>query len=269
MNIDRKRTIHFILVLHMFIFSIIEVVVGKSGCLASIKSLENICFIVFMLYVIKEFFRIKWNLLEKEPMQTFAIEIFADVALLINIFILIVLNKSYDSEKLIIYAGCLWVILFVLKFIQVVLYSEDRKYFFISIIVVFVLGLFNEKNQTIITIVTTLISTVFGRTVLKKLFKSHIAEYEKNNKMKQDTIIDRLEYKLASVNITIILAQIIILITNSLNCLNFIEELDCVEKYIIMGIIRFMILASTYICSLTKNGKKLKEVVFNFLIGVK
>lgn len=39
--------------------------------------------------------------------------------------------------------------------------------------------------------------------------------------MKQDTIIDRLEYKLASVNITIILAQIIIWITNPLNCLNF------------------------------------------------
>lgn len=84
--------------------------------------------------------------------------------------------------------------------------------------------------------------------------------------MKQDTIIDRLEYKLVSVNITIIFAQIIIWITNSLNCIDFIENLNCIEKYIIMGIIRFMILASTYICSLTKNGKKLKEVVFNFLI---
>lgn len=84
--------------------------------------------------------------------------------------------------------------------------------------------------------------------------------------MKQDTIIDRLEYKLASVNITIILAQIIIWITNSLNCLNFIEDLSCIEKYIIMGIIRFMILASTYICSLTKYGKNFKEKVFNLLI---
>lgn len=266
MNIDRIRIIHFILVLHMFIFSIIEVVVGKSGCLANIKSLENICLTVFILYALKEFFRIKWNLLEKEPKCTFTMEVFADVALLTNIIILIVLNKSYDSTKLIIYAGCLWGILFVLKFIQLVLYSEDRKYFFISIIVVFVLGFFNEKNQAIITIVTTLFSTVFGRTVLKKLFKSHIAEYEKNNKMKQDTIIDRLEYKLASVNITIILAQIIIWITNSLNCLNFIEDLSCIEKYIIMGIIRFMILASTYICSLTKYGKNFKEKVFNLLI---
>lgn len=266
MNIDRIRIIHFILVLHMFIFSIIEVVVGKSGCLANIKSLENICLTVFILYALKEFFRIKWNLLEKEPKCTFTMEVFADVALLTNIIILIVLNKSYDSTKLIIYAGCLWGILFVLKFIQLVLYSEDRKYFFISIIVVFVLGFFNEKNQAIITIVTTLFSTVFGRTVLKKLFKSHIAEYEKNNKMKQDTIIDRLEYKLASVNITIILAQIIIWITNSLNCLNFIEDLNCIEKYIIMGIIRFMILASTYICSLTKCGKNFKEKVFNLLI---
>lgn len=130
MNIDRKRKIHFILVLHMFIFSIIELVVGKSGCLASIKSLENICLTVFILYALKEFFRIKWNLLEKEPKCTFAIEIFADVALLTNIIILIVLNKSYDSTKLIIYAGYLWGILFVLKFIQLVLYSEDRKFFY-------------------------------------------------------------------------------------------------------------------------------------------
>ena len=266
MNIDRKRKIHCILVLHMVMLTIIEVVLGKSACLASIKSLENICFIVFILYVLKEFFRIKWNLLEKEPKCTFTIELFADVALLTNIIILIVLNKSYDSEKLIIYAGCLWGILFVLKFIQVLLYSKDRKLFFISTIVVFGLGLFNEKNQTIITIVTTLLSTVFGRTVLKKLFKSNIAEYEKNNKIKHDTIIDRLEYKLASVNITIIFAQIIIWITNSFNCVNFIEDLNCIEKYIIMGIIRFMILELTYIFFLSKYGKKLKNVLFKTLV---
>lgn len=250
----------------MVMLTIIEVVLGKSGCLASIKSLENICIIVFILYVLKEFFRIKWNLLEKEPKRTFTRELFADVALLTNIIILIVLNKSYDSTKLIIYAGCLWGILFVLKFIQVLLYSKDIKLFFISTIVVFGLGLFNEKNQAIITIVTTLISTVFGRTVLKKFFKSNIAEYEKNNKMKQDTIIDRLEYKLASINITIIFAQIIIWITNSLNCVNFIENLNCIEKYIIMGIIRFIILASIYVCSLTKYGKKLKDVLFKTLV---
>lgn len=266
MNIDTKIKEYITLFKIMTIFTLIEFIMINTNWLCRDIILRIICLIVFMIYFIKEFMRIKWDLIIKDPMQTFAVEIFADVALLINIIILIVLNKSYDSEKLIIYAGCLWVILFVLKFIQVVLYSEDRKYFFISIIVVFVLGLFNEKNQTIITIVTTLISTVFGRTVLKKLFKSHIAEYEKNNKMKQDTIIDRLEYKLVSVNITIIFAQIIIWITNYLNCIDFIEDLNCIEKYIIMGIIRFMILASTYICSLTKNGKKLKEVVFNFLI---
>lgn len=45
------------------------------------------------------------------------------------------------------------------------------------------LSSFNEENQEIITIATTLITAIFGRIILKNIFENEIEEHKKNKEM--------------------------------------------------------------------------------------
>lgn len=220
-------------------------------------------------YIVKEILRIKWDLMIKDPMQTFAIEIVGDFLLLVNILIFIKINKFNDSNNLVIYACILWIVVFVLKFIEFIRCYKDKMKLLFFIAIYLVLSSFNEENQEIITIATTLITVVFGRIVLKNIFANEIYGYKKKSTMSEGATLDRLEYRIAMANIQLIVAQIIIFLTESIRnkCVykRILEKLAVCDSLFI-GFIRFIILIIIYIFFVSKYGKNFKEKVFNFLI---
>lgn len=68
--------------------------------------------------------------------------------------------------------------------------------------------MFSKDNQEIITIVTTLITAVFGRIVLKNIFANEIEEHKKNKEMHEGAMLDRLEYRIAMANIQLLAHQL-------------------------------------------------------------
>lgn len=227
--------------------------------------------VVCVTYIIKAILRIKWCLMIKEPMQTFAIEIVGDFFLLANILIFIKINKFNDSNNLVIYACIFWIVLFVIKFIQCIksICCKDRERFFFFTVIYLALSMFSKKNQEIITIVTTLITVVFGRIVLKNIFANEIDGYKKKSTMSEGAMLDRLEYRIAMANIQLIVAQIIIFLTESIRnkCVykRILEKLAVCDSLFI-GFIRFIILIIIYIFFVSKCGKHFKERAFNLLI---
>lgn len=129
--------------------------------------------------------------------------------------------------------------------------------------------MFIKDNQEIITIVTTLITAVFGRIVLKNIFANEIEEHKKKGTMSEGATLDRLEYRIALANIQLLIAQIVIFVTESIRdkCVykRILEKLAVCDSLFI-GIIRFVILTIIYIFFVYKCGKNFKKKVFNFLI---
>lgn len=234
--------------------------------------IKKVCGFIVLAYFLVKICMLIFGINKSNPDCNFIIDQIWNINLL---FAVITLMKTFywNNENIYMSLYCASIIVVIastgFSIYNLYSYSKNGITIIACLFLTLFLGLLNEESQTIITIVTTLISTVFGRTVLKNIFKSQIVEFEKDKKMKQDVIIDKLEYNLAMINIIIIFAQIIIWLTNFLNCIDFIEDLKCLDKYIIMGIIRFMILAMTYILFLAKSGKKLKERLFGFLIRSK
>lgn len=68
--------------------------------------------------------------------------------------------------------------------------------------------MFSKENQEIITIVTTLITVVFGRSVLKNIFANEIEEHKKKGTMSEGAMLDRLEYRIAMANIQLLAHQL-------------------------------------------------------------
>lgn len=271
MDIQRTQSIHFRLVLFITIITLFEHVLVGCQCMVSSTVISLISCVTYVTYFIKEILRIKWDLIIKDPTQTFGIEIVGDFLLLVNILIFIKINKFNDSNNLVIYACIFWIVLFAIKFIQFIksILYKDRKKFFFFIVIYLALSMFSKENQEILTIVTTLITVVFGRIVLKNIFSNQIDGYNKNKGMSEGAMLDRLEYRIAMANIQLIVAQVIIFLTESIRD-------KCVYKWILqklaicdslfIGLIRLFILTFIYIFFVSKYGKNFKEKVFNLLI---
>lgn len=73
--------------------------------------------------------------------------------------------------------------------------------------------MFIKDNQEIITIATTLITAVFGRIVLKNVFANEIDGYKKKSTMSEGATLDRSDYRIAMANIQLLVAQIVIFLT--------------------------------------------------------
>lgn len=210
MDIKRKQTIHFRLVLFVTLISLFECALIGCKCMVSSTVISLISCVTYVTYFIKGILRIKWDLIIKDPMQTFAIEIVGDLLLLVNILIFIKINKFNDSNNLVIYACIFWIALFLIKFIQIIksIVHQDREKFFFFIAIFIALSSFSKDNQEIITIVTTLITAVFGRIVLKNIFANEIDGYKKKTTMLEGAMLDRLEYRIAMANIQLIAHQL-------------------------------------------------------------
>lgn len=271
MDIQRKQAIHFRMVLVLTLISLFECALIGCKCMVSSTVISLISCVTYVTYFIKEILRIKWDLIIKDPTQTFGIEIVGDLLLLVNILIFIKINKFNDSNNLVIYACIFWIVLFAIKFIQFIksICCKDREKLFFFTVIYLALSMFSKENQEIITIVTTLITVVFGRIVLKNIFANEIDGYKKKSTMSEGAMLDRLEYRIAMANIQLIVAQIIIFLTESIRnkCVykRILEKLAVCDSLFI-GFIRFIILIIIYIFFVSKCGKHFKERVFNLLI---
>lgn len=271
MSKEILKKIHTYIFRFILLFTEIEFILINLDCLCRDNILYVSCLAVFLLFFIKEIIRIKSNLKKENPTCIFIIEIISDICLLTNIILFIGINKCKDSEKLLSYAFYLYFILLFLRILQFTICSEDGAMLLTFIGAFIFLSVINKENQEIITIITTLIATIFGRTVLKNVFRNQIYYYEKNNKLERSDILDKLEYGLASFNIQIIFAHIIILVTEYFRSGGFykkiLEKLDLRDN-ILIGFIRIIIIGIVYIIFVLGIGKKIKERVFNFLMKI-
>lgn len=71
MNIDTKMKKYIDIFKLMAIFTIAEFIMINSDWLCRDKILHISCLVVFIIYFIKEFMRIKWNLMKEEPKTIF------------------------------------------------------------------------------------------------------------------------------------------------------------------------------------------------------
>lgn len=176
------------MVLFVTLITLLEFVLIKCKCMVSSTVISLIFGFTSVTYIVKEILRIKWDLMIKDPMQTFAIEIVGDPLLLVNILIFIKINKFIDSNNLVIYACIFWIALFLIKFIQFIIsiVHQDREKFFFFIAIFIALSSFTKDNQEIITIVTTLITAVFGRIVLKNIFEMRLRSIRKRARCRKE-----------------------------------------------------------------------------------
>lgn len=256
-------TVYSLTVLFLSLTNIID-----ENCLI----VKRIAYVFILFYFLKEVWRHILDLKRKDPEYNFIIEQIWNLNLLFEVIILVkTFYSNYENIYMTLFCVSIGIVLVSTSYnvYNLLKYSKKGVTVLICLLLTFFLGLFNENNQTILTILTTLMTVVFGRTVLKNIFNSQIAGYGRDNKMKKDYILDKFEYKLAMVNTIVIFAQFIIVITNFINSISFINELNCIEKYLTIGIIRFMILASTYLLFLSKYREKLKERLFNYFMNLK
>lgn len=265
--------VHSIFLGVLTLYSIIALLLSVKNVIdMNCLIVKIIAYAVFIFYFLKEVWRHKLDLKRKDPEYNFIIEQIWNLNLLFEVIILVkTFYSNYENIYMTLFCVSIGIVLVSTSYnvYNLLKYSKKGITILICLILTFVLGFFNENNQTVLTILTTLMTTVFGRTILKNVFSSQITYYEKNKKIKKEVILDTLEYKLAMVNIIVIFTRLIIVITNFLNSISFINELNCIEKYLTIGIIRFMILASTYLLFLSKYRKKLKERLFNYLMNLK
>lgn len=240
-----------------------------SNC-TSRKIIINLTFgTCVLLFCIKKFLGIKMKLKSEEPEINYFTNIFTNLLLFFNVLNYITINKFNNGELYIRVLGAGIIAKYVIDIISFIIYSEDGKLFILSFILVFILGSFDKDSQENITIITTLLTTIFGRTVLKNIFKTQIKNHDIDRKLTDDSTLENMEYKLSMLNIIVIFTQIIIFATEPLRNLDYYNKLVkqiIMGDKIIIGFIRVLILVITYILIKSKLGKRFKDILFDLLI---
>lgn len=149
---------------------------------------------------------------------------------------------------------------------QYIKYSKDGGFFLGYLFLVFILGIIDEKSQMLLSFITTIIPTLYGKFILEIFFYDQIKNCHSNKKMNREVIYGDLEYRLAMINISIIFAQIILIMTAVLKNLNFYKALPSFQKFAMIGFVRFIILSAIQFLLLSKCGKKLKDMLFKTLL---
>lgn len=266
MNIDTKTKKYIALFKIMTIFTIIEFVMINTNWLCRDIILHFSCLIVFILYFIKEYMRIKWNLMKEEPKRIYFVDILLDFFLLMNIGFFMIINKFSDIDYLVKITIYIYYVLFILRAMQYMKYSIDGRFFLGYLFLLFILGVIDEKSQIILSFMTTIITTLYGKFILEIFFYDQIKKCEANEKLDREVILGDLEYGLAMINISIIIAQIIVIMTAGLKNLNFYKALPSFQKFAMIGFVRFIILSAIQFLLLSKCGKKLKDMLFKTLV---
>lgn len=266
MNKDTKIKKYINIFKLITIFTIIEFIMLNSDWVCRDIILHFSCLIVFILYFIKEFMRIKWNLMKEEPKRVYLVDILSDLFLLSSICLFIIINKLGEIDYLVKIAVYMYFVLYIIRAMQYIKYSKDGDLFLGYLFLVFILGVIDEKSQIILSFMTTIITTLYGKFILEIFFYDQIKKSEANEKLNREVILGTLEYRLAMINIAIILTQIIVVMTAGLKNLDFYKALPSFQKFAMIAFIRFIILSGVQFLLLSKYGKKLKDVLFKTLL---
>lgn len=260
------------------IFLIIITVYSLIALLLSLNNLidENclivkiIGYVVILLYFLKEIWRHKLDLKRKDPEYNLIIESFWNLNFIFNVVILLSLYK-YEKSLSILMISCIIVLTsFIFRIVQYIIYSKKRFLFVLSILLIIFLGIFNSDLQKIMTLSLNLISIIFGETLLKEKFKEQIEE----SKVEYNLIESNFKYNLAILNISGIIALIVIQATEGIKKWSFFIKYlgkNLFTECLYMGIIRYSILAILYIIYYFifidyGKSKKIKDKVFNYFI---
>ncbi len=242
-----------------------------SKC-SSRKLIINLAFVACVsLFLIKEYLGIKMRLKVEDPEINYFINIFTNLLLFFNIFNFIIINECTKSELYVIVLGKIIIAKYIIDIMYLTIYSTDGKWFLFLLSTLVLLSLLNENNLEIVTITTTLITTAYGRTFLKNIFTDQITDYKgrKLNLDDSNVILDKLEYKLMKGNILLIIAHIIVFLTERIRGMCLYKDLLVflgIEDSYFIGIFRLIILSAVYIISISKLGLRIKTIIFNFLM---
>lgn len=223
------------------------------------------------LFFIKEYLDIKMKLKSEEPEINYFINIITNLLLFFNIFNFIIINEFNNSELYVIALEKFIIAKYLIDILYITIYSNDGKWFLFLFITLIIFSILNKNNLEIVTITTTLITTVYGRTFLKNIFSDQINDYLVSIKdgKDYDAIIDKLEYKLIKGNVLLIITHIVVFLTERIRELcvykDLIAFLDIKDSYFI-GIFRIIIVSAVYIISISKLGLRIKNIIFNFLM---
>lgn len=238
--------------------------IDKSNLIAKYMSIS-----IIIEYFIVWFWRWKSGLYKKDPDYNFVIEHFWNLNLL---FAVITLMKTFYSNNENIYKSLYYFSIFIvlgstiIRIHELIKYSKNGKIFIICLFLTIFLGTGDEKIQVILTLATTLLMIFFGEIVIKKFFSEQIISYEKHADVKNDSILEDLEYKFALICMLIIFIQIVVAITG------FLKEISCtiglkgIYRILMIGITRFSILGILYIRYRFKDRQKIKEKIFKSLL---
>lgn len=224
---------------------------------------------IIAVYFIKEIFICLLNLKIKDPDYSFRMENYWSVIFLFIVISLIKLYNIKDARSIsiiLIFSTIIVCIFLGLRIYEIFKYSKNRKLILSCLLFTLFLGLLDEKIQVILTLMTTLIMTFFGKIVIENYFSEQIISYEKDKYVKRSSILECLEYKLALICILIILVQIVVALTSFLEELNVLNTLNWINRFLIIGIARFSILGFIYIRYRYKDRQNIKEKLFNSLM---
>lgn len=271
MSKDRKKIYIGVLISIIFCMSVQKYFIMYSNC-SSRKLIINLTFgTCILLFCIKKYLGIKMKLKSEEPEINFFINIFTNLLLFFNILNYIIINEFNNSEFYVIALGYGIIVKYLIDILYITVYSNDGKWFLFLFITLIIFSILNKNNLEIVTITTTLITTVYGRTFLKNIFSDQINDYMVSIKdgKDSDVILDKLEYKLIKGNVLLIITHIVVFLTERIRevCVykDLIAFLDIKESYFI-GIFRIIIVSAVYIISISKLGLRIKNIMFNFLM---
>lgn len=233
------------------------------------SAIKYVNWFIIAVYFIKEIFICLLNLKIKDPDYSFRMENYWSISFLFIVISLIKLYNIKDARcisRILIFSTIIVCIFLGLRIYEIFKYSKNRKLILSCLLFTLFLGLLDEKIQVILTLMTTLLMTFFGKIVIENFFSEQIISYENDKYVKHSAILECLEYKLALICMLIILVQIVVASTSFLEEIKVLNTLSCTNRFLIFGITRFSILGFIYIGYSYKYRRKIKEKLFNLLM---
>lgn len=274
-KIEKQDKFYRIVLIISTIYSfLINYLAVKNMMISKCVFIRIVDLTIIFLYFIKEIWRERTDLKIRKPESNFIIECFWNINLLFDVMLL---TQLYDVQNkalfLRLWTSTIIVVICssVIRLYHFIKYSKDGKWFLFLFITLIILSLLNKNNLEIVTITTTLVTTVYGKTFLKNIFSDQITEYKvrKLNLNDSNAILDKLEYKLMKGNILLIIAHIIVFLTERIRGMCLYKKLLVflgIEDSYFIGIFRLIILSAVYIISISKLGLRIKTIIFNFLM---
>lgn len=119
---------------------------------------------------------------ERGAENNFLVDILSDFCLLTSVSFFISIKKISDIDYLVKLAVYMYLVLYILRAMQYIKYSKDGGLFLGYLFLVFILGLIDEKSQIILSFMTTIITTLYGKFILEVFFLMKLKNVKQTRK---------------------------------------------------------------------------------------